>query len=171
MNCQRIMIFGLPGSGKSTFSIELAKALNIPVYHLDKHFFIHGWIDRNKDEFLEIQTKLVSQDKWVIDGNALSSLELRYARADLVLYFCVQRPLCLIRLIKRRFQKNRGVDDRAEGCTERLRFTLVRYMWTFDRRVTPLIKRLRTTYPHTPFHKIKSQKDMNDIMRTILETV
>lgn len=35
---QRIMIMGRPGSGKSTFSIKLQTMLNIPLFHLDKHF-------------------------------------------------------------------------------------------------------------------------------------
>ena len=35
---QRIMIFGRPGSGKSTFAVELALKLNLPLYHLDKYF-------------------------------------------------------------------------------------------------------------------------------------
>jgi adenylate kinase family enzyme len=167
MVLQRIMIFGLPGSGKSTFSIALAKSLNLPLYHLDKHFFVDGWVERNKDEFLQIQKEIVNQEQWIIDGNALSSLELRYARASLVLYFCSSRPLCLSRLIKRRFIKDISVDDRAAGCRERLPLHLIRYMWTFDRRVSPLLKRLRASYPKTAFYKIENSFDLNNVYKFI----
>ena len=36
---KRIAIIGLPGSGKSTFAIELGKVLRVPVHHLDRHMF------------------------------------------------------------------------------------------------------------------------------------
>jgi adenylate kinase family enzyme len=36
---KRIMIFGRPGSGKSTFATWLSRALNLPLHHLDKHFY------------------------------------------------------------------------------------------------------------------------------------
>lgn len=35
----RIAVIGLPGSGKSTFAIQLANILHLPVHHLDKHMF------------------------------------------------------------------------------------------------------------------------------------
>lgn len=36
---KKFAIIGLPGSGKSTFSVKLGKILNIPVHHLDRHIF------------------------------------------------------------------------------------------------------------------------------------
>ena len=37
---KRVVIIGLPGSGKSTFAIELGEKLNIPVHHLDKFYTV-----------------------------------------------------------------------------------------------------------------------------------
>ncbi|MBY0502109.1 MAG: AAA family ATPase [Alphaproteobacteria bacterium] len=162
---KRIMLFGLPGSGKTTFATHLSRSLNLPLYHLDKHFFVENWIERDKEDFLNIQRNIVTQDRWIIDGNALASLELRYSRADLVLFFCLPRSICLGRLFKRRFFKDLSIDDRGPGCPERLRFPLVKYMWTFDRRVLPILERLRKTYPRTPFYKIKFPQDLNHIFK------
>jgi len=75
------MIFGRPGSGKSTFTIKLAEKLRLPVHHLDKHFFVTNWAMRNYEEFLDIQYHLVSQQCWIIDGNSLQSLHIRYSEA------------------------------------------------------------------------------------------
>jgi adenylate kinase family enzyme len=160
MTYQRIMIFGFPGAGKTTFALKLSHQLNLLLYHLDKYFFIENWVEREKEEFLNDQKAIVKQNNWIIDGNALGSLEIRYARADLVLYFCPPRSLCLSRLIKRRFFKDLSIQDRAEGCAEQLKWPLVRYMWKFDRRVQPLIHQLQHKYPKTPFYRIKTVNDL-----------
>jgi len=115
MTPQRIMILGLPGAGKSTFASQLAQQLNLPLYHLDKYFFVRNWVERDREEFLHIQQQWVDQDRWIIDGNALNSLEMRYRQADLVLYFCKPRALCMLRLIHRRLFKSALIQDRAEG--------------------------------------------------------
>jgi len=39
---KKIMIVGIPGSGKSTFALKLSQFLDLPLYHLDKYFFING---------------------------------------------------------------------------------------------------------------------------------
>lgn len=169
MKYNRIMIFGRPGSGKSTFALALSHYLNIPLYHLDKYFFIENWVERENEEFLALQQKMVEEDYWIIDGNAIRSFEMRYARADLVLYFCSPRLLCLARLIKRRFFKDSLIQDRAKGCEERLRFRLVRYMWTFDEQVGPSISTLRKRYPNIHFHKICIREDLEFIQK-ILKT-
>ena len=74
----KIMVFGLPGSGKSTFATKLAQYLNLPIFHLDKHFYVENWVERNYQEFLDIQQSFVKQPKWVIDGNALSESRCRH---------------------------------------------------------------------------------------------
>lgn len=83
---KRIMIFGIAGSGKSTFSLTLARILDLPVEHLDRYFFIDNWAERDYDEFLKIQSTLVEKERWIIDGNSTRSLEMRYKRSDHVLY-------------------------------------------------------------------------------------
>jgi adenylate kinase family enzyme len=83
----KIMIIGRPGSGKSTFAICLANILNIRVFHLDKYFFEKNWIERDYQEFLSSQEDMISRASWIIDGNSTKSYEMRYACADLCLYF------------------------------------------------------------------------------------
>jgi adenylate kinase family enzyme len=109
--------------------------LHLPLFHLDKYFFVSGWQERNYEEFLDIQKDLVEQEYWVIDGNATRSLEMRFSRADTVLYFRFNRLLCLWRIFKRLINKNPHISDRAEGCTENVRLRLIRYLWEFSKRV------------------------------------
>ena len=51
MSMQRILVIGGSGAGKSTFSVELAKKLNLPLVHLDRLFWRAGWQHVSREEF------------------------------------------------------------------------------------------------------------------------
>lgn len=129
---KRIMIFGIPGSGKSTFASQLSQRLGLPLFHLDKYFFTRDWKERDYDEFLNIQKELVEKESWIIDGNATRSFEMRFSRAEIVLYFRFNRLLCLWRIFKRLTCKDPHISDRAEGCLENVSLRLIQYLWGFD---------------------------------------
>ncbi len=163
------MIFGIPGSGKSTFAARLSKQYNLPVFHLDKYFFTKNWQERDYSEFLEIQQSFVEQDSWIIDGNATRSLEMRFSRAHLVFYFRFNRILCLWRIFKRLMRKDHQISDRAEGCSENIRFRLIRYLWGFDQRVRKNVASLRAKYPHAIFYELRTKKDLESAFSMLFD--
>ncbi|OYZ36510.1 MAG: DNA topology modulation protein [Alphaproteobacteria bacterium 16-39-46] len=163
------MIFGRPGSGKSTFALKLHKATKLPLHHLDKHFFEENWIERDYQEFLNIQQALVDQEAWIIDGNSLKSLEMRYGRADTALYFNFPIGQCYWRVFKRLFDKNPEIDDRAEGCRETVKMDLLRYIWRVPKRVALYLDFLRETYPNVRFIEIKSKRDLKKLEQEFLK--
>lgn len=61
---KKFALIGLPGSGKSTFASKLGKILDIPVHHLDRHMFEPGGKKRDKQEFIETQTRQHDYPKW-----------------------------------------------------------------------------------------------------------
>jgi adenylate kinase family enzyme len=156
----RVMIFGRPGSGKSTFAQALHQTTGIPLYHLDKYFYTANWVERDYKEFLAIQQALVLEESWIIDGNCTRSLAMRYARANLAIYLNYPRYICYGRILKRLFTKNKAIDDRAPGCKETINFKLLRYMWTFHQRVEPSILHLQQQYPATKFVEMRSEKEL-----------
>lgn len=155
---KHIMIMGRSGSGKSTFALRLHNKTKIPLYHLDKHFFCENWVERDYNEFLSIQDTLVNQSSWIIDGNSTKSFELRYRLADVCLYFNFPRRICYWRVFKRLFYKDPLIDDRAPQCNERVSWALLKYMWGFEKRVAPLLSKLRTDYPNVMFIEVHSDK-------------
>lgn len=169
----KIMIIGRPGSGKSTFALQLAQKLNLPLHHLDKYFFTANWIPRNYQEFLTIQQKLVDQDHWIIDGCSLRSLEMRYQRADVCIYFNYPRWLCLYRLIKRMFHKDPAILDRAPECTESISWKLIKYTWTFnyrkDHRLIKQLTMLKKNYPEVLFHTVYNDRDLEQLMKMLTQ--
>ncbi len=161
------MIFGIPGSGKSTFALKVSRLLNLPLFHLDKYFFVTGWEERNYEEFLQIQKGLVDQDSWVIDGNATRSFEMRFSKADMVIYFRLNRMLCLWRIFKRLIHKHPELSDRAEGCTENISFRLIKYLWGFHERVKHTIEELRLKYPEAKFYELQNDEQANTFLNTL----
>jgi adenylate kinase family enzyme len=168
-NVQRIMIIGRSGSGKSTFAVKLSKIVNIPIFHLDKYFFESNWIERNYNDFLAMQIEMVAKSNWIIDGNSTRSYELRYKRADLCLYFNFPRWLCYWRVLKRLFDKDPNIDDRAPDCQETVRWPLLKYMWSFEARVNPILQLLQSKYPHVPIIELQSDDDVSQFFHQYLE--
>lgn len=164
---KHIMIMGRSGSGKSTFAYQLHKHLKLPLYHLDKYFFTDFWVERDYQQFLNIQQSFVNQDEWIIDGNATKSFEMRYQRAHVCLYFNLPRYLCYWRVFKRIFKKDRNIDDRANNCHEKVSWPLLTYMWSFEKRVNPILSRLKMNYPGVRFIEIRSDQQLLKINNLI----
>ena len=92
---KKIIVIGCPGSGKSTFSKELHKVTNIPLYHLD---MIYWNSDRTRVEKVVFREKLIDileKDEWIIDGDYLSTLELRLESCDTVFFLDYSVDVCL----------------------------------------------------------------------------
>jgi len=158
------MIFGLPGSGKSTFAVHLAELLQLPAHHLDRHFFVEEWKKRDYDEFLRVQQEMVAEDQWIIDGNMMRSLEMRFARADVAIQFCFPRLLCLWRIFKRLFSRDPRIRDRAEGCSEQVSWDLVKYLWNYQKKYGEAIQALRIKYPNVIFYVFCRDKEVQNFL-------
>ena len=158
------MIFGLPGSGKSRFALQLSFILGTPLYHLDRYFFIKNWVERDPQEFLKIQQAIVDKHSWIIDGNSIRSLEMRYSKADAAIYFHFNRYLCLWRIFKRLLCKEADIQDRADGCKERISLRLIRYMWSFNKKIQPILKDLHQKYPYVDFYIFYNDHDLKNFL-------
>ena len=164
----RIIILGRPGGGKSTFALHLHQKTGIPLHHLDAHFYESNWIERNYEEFLEVQQGIVNQDQWIIDGNMTKSLEMRYERATHCLYFNYPLRTCYYRVFKRRlWDKSPDIKDRAQGCKEVIQWKFLKYIWGFNQRVAVQLSALPTLYPDVKFLEIRSNQDLNQAENTL----
>src|SRR6478736_6654585 len=81
---RRVIVTGLAGSGKSTFSLALAAKTGLPVILLDVHFWKPGWVAPSEAEWREKQRGLLAGDAWIAEGNYHETLDLRLERADTV---------------------------------------------------------------------------------------
>lgn len=130
---RRVLVIGIPGAGKSTFSRALASKTGLPLIHLDKEFWQPDWKVTPLPEWRAKVAELLIRDAWVMDGNYGGSLGLRLPHADTVFWFDYPRLLCLRRALWRVVTTHGKVrDDMAEGCPERLDWEFLRYVWNFN---------------------------------------
>ncbi|MEM7139502.1 MAG: AAA family ATPase [Actinomycetota bacterium] len=111
---RRVVVTGLPGSGKSTFAAALHDRAGLPLIHLDLAFWQPGWTAPAPDEWRVIQRDLLAGDDWIADGNYAETLDLRLALADTVVVMATPWPTCLRRALRRVVVPSRG--EMPEGC-------------------------------------------------------
>lgn len=141
---RRIAIVGSPGSGKSTFATKLAERADLPLHHLDALYWAPGWTRRHTgEEWRALQERLVSEPRWIIDGNYHSTLDIRVAAADMVILLDPPVWRCLGNILGRiRAYRTEDRPDMADGCPERVDWALLRrvisYPWHGRPRVLSL---------------------------------
>jgi adenylate kinase family enzyme len=145
----RIAIIGPPGSGKSTLARELGERLALPVTHLDAHFWSAGWVQSEQAQWRERVRALAAGERWIIDGNYSSTMDLRLPLADTIIFLDFPRWICLLRVL-RRWLIYRG-DNRPDlppGCPERIDLDFLRWIWNYPQRSRPktvaLLRELQT---------------------------
>lgn len=99
---KRIIIIGCPGSGKSTFARELQKRTNLPLYYLDMLYWNADRTTVPKEEFRRRLGEVLQKDRWIIDGNYNSTMEMRMAVCDTVIVLDYPTEVCLAGIHARR---------------------------------------------------------------------
>lgn len=138
---RRIAVIGCPGSGKSTLAIRLAEETGLPVYHTDLMGWRPGW---RRTPFAIYRTKMktiVSRSAWIIEGTSPRTLELRFARADIIIWLSPPMTICMFRVIWRTWLNlGRNRNTVAAGCPERFSFGVIKKIVFFDRRTNARIE-------------------------------
>ena len=102
-NCdEKVIVIGCPGSGKSTVSRALHNKTGVPLYHLDMMYWNADKTTVEKSVFLERLSDVLEKDEWIIDGNYSSTMELRMAACDTVIFLNYPLDVCLDGIKERR---------------------------------------------------------------------
>ena len=99
---KKVIVIGCPGSGKSTVSRALHNKTGIPLYHLDMMYWNADKTTVEKSVFLERLSVVLEKDEWIIDGNYGSTMELRMAACDTVIFLDYPLDVCLDGIRERR---------------------------------------------------------------------
>ncbi len=98
---KRINVIGTTGSGKSTFSSSLAKALDYPYIQMDELFWKPNWQESTDDEFIPQIKQAVSGDLWILDGNYSRTNDIKWKYADTIIWIDYSYSRTLLQLFKR----------------------------------------------------------------------
>jgi len=111
----RVVVTGMAGAGKSTFSRALAAKTGLPVIHLDLHSWNPGWVRKPEDELREKQRTLLAGEKWIVDGHVAP--ELRFARAETLVFLDTPWWICARRAFVRGLRRPPGFQP-PERCED-----------------------------------------------------
>lgn len=99
---ERVIIIGCPGSGKSTFGRKLKCITDLPLYHLDMMFWNVDKTTVSKEIFIERLQEVMSNSKWIIDGNYGSTMEMRIKECDTVFFLDYPTEVCIDGIMERK---------------------------------------------------------------------
>lgn len=158
---RRWLVVGAGGAGKTTFSLELARILDLPLIHLDRHFWRPGWVQPPDPVWDEQVAALSGGDAWVMDGHYSRTLEARLTRAQAAVLLDPPTLQCLGGVLRRSLvRRARARPDLAEGCDERLpTIEFLRYVATYKWRSRPKVLRRIAAAPHVRFYHLRSRAE------------
>jgi len=161
---KKIIVIGNNGSGKSYFSKELSKITGLPLFHLDLEFWAPNWQPMPKQEWIRKQISITSGENWIIDGNHTETMEIRFNRADLVIFLDINRFTCLKSVIKRHKKSHDDLPDFLERKFDREFIMFCKRLWSFSKTRKPVILELHKKYLEKDFFIIKSRKTANYLL-------
>ena len=102
---KRIIIVGVSGSGKTYTAKKLGKLLNIHSYDLDEYYWNPNWQKKDRQEFTNTVTKIVSAETWIVSGNFSSFDQAIWQRCDSVIWLDYSFFRCLAQSLKRSLKR------------------------------------------------------------------
>ena len=158
---QRIVIIGCPGSGKSTFAHALQPLLNLPLFHLDMIYHRRDHTTVTTEEFDRRLVRIINSERWIIDGNYMRTLELRFKAADTVYYLDLPTQLCLQGVYQREGRKRCDMPWSSDQNDEEF----IEYIRSFRMLQRPTIEALLDRYAgHFDLIRFTSHEQINDYL-------
>ena len=160
---KRIMIIGCPGSGKSTFARALAKKTGLPLHYLDMMYWNPDRTTKPKEEFRAALRETVALDRWIIDGNYGSTLEIRMEACDTVIFLDYPPEVCLAGVEERR-GKPRADMPWVETEPD---LEFIEFIKKYNEESRPRVIELLEKYKEKNIIIFKSRSEADDYLRSL----
>lgn len=126
MGAQRILVYGVTGSGKSTAAERIAARTGLPLTLLDELTWLPGWVPVDAEEQRQAISAITAGERWVLDSSYGDWLGFVLPRTELVVGLDYPRWLSLQRLVRRTISGAITKEPRCNGNVESWRNLLSR---------------------------------------------
>lgn len=147
--CNRIVILGRTGSGKTTLARELAAALGVAHVELDSLYFGPDFSTAPLEVLRKRTSEAIAGERWVTDGNKRAVRDLVWPRADTIIWLDYALLVSIWRLGKRALWRTSVLRSEAEKTGEKK--GLIRKLFSAARGVLTALRshwNQRREYPH-----------------------
>ena len=155
INMKKIIVIGCPGSGKSVFSRALHELTGLPLFHLD---LICWRPDRTllpREESSKKVLEILLKEKWIIDGNYGSTMEMRMEKCDTIIFLDYPTDVCIEGILERR-GKTRPDLPWVEPSDE-VDEEFIEFVKNYNTVNRPVVFERISKYPDKEIHVFKSR--------------
>jgi adenylate kinase family enzyme len=110
MSPDRVLVYGVTGSGKTTLARRIAERTGLPWHEMDQLTFEPGWVVVPLEEQRRRVETICAEPAWVLDTAYTNWLDLVLPRVELIVALDYPRWLSLGRLLRRTVA--RAIDKR-----------------------------------------------------------
>jgi adenylate kinase family enzyme len=122
----RVLLYGVTGSGKSTAALAIGARTGHPVTLVDELTWLPGWVPVEQSVQRELIGEIVAGERWLLDSSYGDWLSFVLPRVELVVGLDYPRWLSLSRLVRRTVSGAITREPRCNGNVETWRSMLSR---------------------------------------------
>ncbi len=162
---QRILVYGVTGSGKSSGATRISEKFGLPLVLADEVAWQPGWQQVEPERQREIFTALAADEQWVFDTAYGIWIDVVLHRVDLIVALDYPRWFSLQRLLRRTARRMVTREPVCNGNFESLRMVLSKdsiIVWHFRSfpRKRRRIRAWATDPTAPPMHRLRRPRDL-----------
>lgn len=91
---KKAVVIGCPGIGTHEFGKKLSKNTGIPYHDINEAYLIKEEDINKNSSFHDRELEMINKSAWIIVGNYVDSLEMRFKECDTIFFFDYPLQLC-----------------------------------------------------------------------------
>jgi adenylate kinase family enzyme len=165
---RRIAVVGAGGAGKTVLANRLGSLLGLPVTHLDALRYTPTWQLVPEERFVAAQRAVTATDRWIMDGNSLASMPIRFVAADTIVFLDLPARVCLWGVLRRRWRYRGG--QHPDGVHDRITWSFLAYLVRFRGRTRPAVRqRIAEHGRHAVLIELTSRRQVERLLAKLGE--